>query len=136
MVSVALLCGVAESPISSGTSVNARMESTQKINATGGAAEAPSVCERQSRSHVADIAVRTGSADNRRLRDVAVAKQHTDHERNREYKGGRYGDTCDKWQVAEFIGRRFRQHAKEQTGQRNIDQEEIHPGEAAIGQGR
>jgi hypothetical protein len=108
------------------------MLSKQKISATGTATAGPSVAS-ESRAHEADIAVAAGQPRDGRLRDIAAPDRHADGERYREGPERRQRGGEDEVDLGELFERGLRQDTVEQSRQRHIEDEEIHPGQRGIG---
>jgi hypothetical protein len=88
--------------------------------------------QRQAGAHIADIAVAAGKARQRRLAERQPpdqpARNHGEGKGTDRAEGG--GD--QEWRVVEFLKRRLRGDAEQQRRQRDIEQEEVHPGQTLL----
>ncbi len=85
------------------------------------------------RPHIADIAIAAGEPCHGRARNVTTAYEHPQRKRQHERGERRQRGADDEARVGELIKGRLRDDAVEQRRQRHVDDEEIHPGEPAIG---
>jgi hypothetical protein len=90
--------------------------------------------QRQTRAHIADIAERAGKTRQGRFTERQPPEQPPHNHGQNERAGGAERGCDQKWRVVEFRKRRLRHDAEQQGRQRNVEQEEVHPGQACFRQ--
>jgi hypothetical protein len=106
------------------------MLSQQKINAVGAAAFDAEHGQRQAGTHISDIAVGAGKPRQRRLADRQAPDQPTRHHGENEGAHGAKRGRNQERRIIELLERGLRHDPEQQSGQRNVQQKELHPGEA------
>ena len=121
--------------IRSGTRENRSRLSKTKISTTGALAAGPERREDQRRSHIADVGIGAGDALHHRLGHVAV-RVTSIRPRRRAQKAQNVAVVVAAMngQFASSVQRLVGDQPVEQAGQRDVDQEELHPGEPGFRQ--
>ena len=89
--------------------------------------------QRQPRPHITDVGIGPENPLDGRFADIAARNEKPDAEREEERDIGAQRRRGDKAPVGQLFKRRRPDQLEEQRRQRDVNNEEIHPGEAALG---
>ena len=109
--------------------MNSSRLSQTKIRTTAALAVAPERSQHERRSHVADVGIGSGDALHHGLGQFAgvppAGRERQDEGQERAGRGG-----GDEGPIRQLVQRLAGDQPVEEAGQRHVDQEELHPGEA------